>query len=208
MKLSPAVSGTRLARWAAGFFTASDILCLCLQGGGGAMLSSTDLDTMEMGRKLLLVGLFLQLFFFGAFTVLTARLYAAPHYGFRHAKAWRPLFATLFITIALLTIRNIFRVVEFVQGFDGYLASHEVYFYVFDCIPILLCTLLFTQYFYGLYLPPYVSLELDLAGAGAANAAEDGCAKLAGSAGGGAGGLLEVMCVSPGAVSPAPPTGP
>jgi hypothetical protein len=29
-------------------------------------------------------------------------------------------------------IRSVFRVVEYVQGFSGYLLSHEVYLYIFD----------------------------------------------------------------------------
>jgi hypothetical protein len=30
-----------------------------------------------------------------------------------------------------------YRVVEFGQGFDGYLASHEVFFYVLEALPML-----------------------------------------------------------------------
>jgi len=31
-------------------------------------------------------------------------------------------------------VRSIFRVVEYVQGFSGYLLSHEVYLYMFDSL--------------------------------------------------------------------------
>jgi hypothetical protein len=31
-------------------------------------------------------------------------------------------------------VRSIFRVVEYLQGFSGYLLSHEVYLYVFDAV--------------------------------------------------------------------------
>lgn len=30
-----------------------------------------------------------------------------------------------------------YRIVEFGQGFDGYLASHEVYFYVLEAVPMM-----------------------------------------------------------------------
>ena len=48
------------SRWLARAFTASDIFCLMLQGGGGAMLASDDVASIERGRNLLLVGLALQ----------------------------------------------------------------------------------------------------------------------------------------------------
>lgn len=31
-------------------------------------------------------------------------------------------------------IRSVFRVVEYLQGFSGYLLSHEVYLYIFDSV--------------------------------------------------------------------------
>lgn len=31
-------------------------------------------------------------------------------------------------------IRSIFRVVEYLQGFSGYLLSHEAYLYIFDAV--------------------------------------------------------------------------
>ncbi len=64
----------------------------------------------------------------------------------------------LFLTVGLLTVqqykllaiaaviiilRCIFRVVEFAQGHGGYLASHEVYMYVFDTLPMFAVQVLF-----------------------------------------------------------------
>ena len=37
----------------------------------------------------------------------------------------------------IIILRCIFRVVEFSQGHDGYLASHEMYMYLFDTTPML-----------------------------------------------------------------------
>lgn len=42
--------------------------------------------------------------------------------------------------LLLISNRNagsVYRVVEFSQGFDGYLASHEVYFYVLEAVPMM-----------------------------------------------------------------------
>ena len=43
---------------------------------------------------------------------------------------------SLYVVSALVIIRSIFRVVEYAQGHEGYLQSHEVFFYVFDSIPM------------------------------------------------------------------------
>lgn len=37
-------------------------------------------------------------------------------------------------------VRSIFRVVEYLQGFDGYLLSHEYYLYIFDAV-LMLCVI-------------------------------------------------------------------
>ena len=42
------------------------------------------------------------------------------------------VFGALHATMVLVYIRNIFRIVEFSQGFYGYLATHEEFFYGFD----------------------------------------------------------------------------
>jgi hypothetical protein len=57
-------------------------------------------------------------------------------------------------TIALQYIWNIFRVVEFAQGYAGHLATHEVYLYIFDFAPIYACFLFFTFMHYGFWLGP------------------------------------------------------
>jgi hypothetical protein len=43
----------------------------------------------------------------------------------------------------------VYRVVEFAQGFDGYLASHEVYFYVLEAVPMMPPFILFNLYHPG-----------------------------------------------------------
>ena len=41
-----------------------------------------------------------------------------------------------FVSIMIL-IRSAFRLVEYAEGFTGYLQSHEAFFYVFDSVPML-----------------------------------------------------------------------
>lgn len=47
---------------------------------------------------------------------------------------WKRHIYTLYFTSALILVRSVFRVVEYIQGHAGYLLGHEVYLYVFDAL--------------------------------------------------------------------------
>lgn len=49
----------------------------------------------------------------------------------------------LYLGSFLIMVRSIFRVVEYLQGFDGYLLKHEAYLYVFDALLMVLVMVLF-----------------------------------------------------------------
>ena len=49
-------------------------------------------------------------------------------------------------------IRSIFRLIEFSDGWFGTIATHEVYFYVFDFLMIFLCFVVFTALHFGIHL--------------------------------------------------------
>ncbi|GLI70986.1 hypothetical protein VaNZ11_016093 [Volvox africanus] len=144
---------SRIMRWQSRVFALSDVVCLCIQGSAGAMLSSKDPDTSLRGRRLMLIGLAAHLGSFTCFTCLCAYVQRSPQYGLEHLSPARHVFGTLYATIAFMFGRNIFRVAEFTQGFHGSLASNEVYFYVFDFTLIFGCFLLFAVQHFGVYLP-------------------------------------------------------
>ena len=56
---------------------------------------------------------------------------------------WRTHLVALYAASVLIMIRSVFRLVEYLQGFSGYLLSHEVFLYMFDallmfCVMVLL----------------------------------------------------------------------
>ena len=51
---------------------------------------------------------------------------------------WKRHLYILYFTSALILVRSLFRVIEYIQGHSGYLLSHEVYLYVFDALLMLL----------------------------------------------------------------------
>lgn len=101
------------------------------------MMASGDKDKAKAGEMVIVGGLFIQIIFFGFFVVV-ALLFQSR--GRQHlAKIaievpWKKHLYTLYATSVLILVRSIFRVVEYLQGNDGYLISHEVFLYVFDAL--------------------------------------------------------------------------
>lgn len=114
--------------------------------GGGYQASGT-LDAMDTGTKIIIAGLFVQLLCFGIFMVTSVAFHIALHRLPTSAsvedKTWKRQMQALYITSVLIMIRSLFRLVEYLQGHDGYLLKHEVYLYVLDAALMLIVMVLF-----------------------------------------------------------------
>ena len=125
-------------RWLTKIFVASDILSFFAQGGGGGILaSSKDMSGFEKGENVIIGGLFIQLVGFGTFMIITAlfhrRLLRYPTNASRAIGAlWQRYLFVLYFVSAMILIRSIFRVIEYIQGYDGNLQSTEIWLYIFD----------------------------------------------------------------------------
>jgi hypothetical protein len=126
-------------------FISSDIISLMIQGAGGGILSSagTNSDSANLGENILLVGLAVNLASFAIFCLqifyFDYRTRKSPPTipgGGLCKKGWRQFLYLVYLSSLLVLIRQIYRVIEFSQGFTGYVAVHEIYFYIFDAIPI------------------------------------------------------------------------
>ncbi|WYZ43508.1 hypothetical protein EsH8_VI_001207 [Colletotrichum jinshuiense] len=124
--------------WVTRIFVAGDVVAFTLQAGGGGVQAAGTLDLYLIGEKIIIAGLFVQIIVFGFF-VLTSFLF---HYRLVTSATgaaiggipWRRYLIVLYITSAIILIRSIFRVIEYLQGNGGYLISHEIFLYVFDTI--------------------------------------------------------------------------
>ena len=104
-------------------------------------MSSTTAATSETGSYIVLAGLLAQILIFGFFVVVAwifhRRLLAKPtHKALDSAIPWKRFLYVLYIACAFILVRNIVRVAEFVEGFQGYIIQHEVFLYVFDAVPM------------------------------------------------------------------------
>ncbi|KAM6525895.1 Lipid-translocating exporter-like protein rta1 [Fusarium falciforme] len=124
-------------------FVVGDVIAFFLQAGGGGMMASTDMA--NMGQKIVLGGLFVQLLFFGVFLTVSVLFRVRMRSSSRAddgllatgTHRWQSLFNLLLFASAIIIARCIFRVIEFAQGHDGDLASNELYMYAFDSAPML-----------------------------------------------------------------------
>jgi hypothetical protein len=125
--------------WLTKIFVGGDVLCFLMQGAGGGIMSSADgdHDKTKMGENLIVGGLFVQLAFFGFFVIAAAIFQFRGRDFLRNLPAsipWKKHLYVLYVTSIFILIRSIFRVIEYLQGNDGYLLGSEVFLYIFDSL--------------------------------------------------------------------------
>ena len=122
-------------------------MCFKPLPGGGIMASGT-ISSMNTGEYVTIAGLCVQLLFFSFFVITSAifhiRIRQQPtpkvtqldQEGSRSTthRTWESVLWGLYIACALILVRSIFRLIEYAQGNDGYLVSHEAFMYVFDAM--------------------------------------------------------------------------
>jgi len=105
-------------------------------------MSSGSLDSVHLGEKIVIGGLFMQIAFFGFFVFVSFSFNIRMHWlptekaEQRHG-VWHKHLNTLYFASMLIMVRSIFRVVEYIQGNDGYLLRHEYFLYIFDAVLML-----------------------------------------------------------------------
>lgn len=118
---------------------------------GGGIQAIGTLSALHIGEKIIIVGLFVQIVFFGIFIVVAGSFHLCL---IRHNKQkqitprttvvhWRKHLYVLYAASGLIMVRSIFRVVEYLMGNDGYLLRHEYYLYVFDATLMVAVMVLF-----------------------------------------------------------------
>lgn len=98
-------------------------------------MGSSNQSSRKVGQAIILVGLFIQIIFFGLFVIISAivhrRINKVPSQRALEVD-WKTHMRVLYTVSILIFIRSIFRVVEFIQGFNGWLISHEWTLFAFD----------------------------------------------------------------------------
>ena len=107
-------------------------------------MAAGSAEAMQSGEYIVIAGLAIQLLFFGFFmfvaflfhwrvTKTTSTYKTSKVVRSRSGRfSWHSLMWALYAACVLILVRSVFRVIEFVQGNDGFIMSHEYLLYIFD----------------------------------------------------------------------------
>ncbi|OKL58476.1 hypothetical protein UA08_06353 [Talaromyces atroroseus] len=119
--------------WLTKIFVTGDVLSFFIQSGGGGMLAQAkSQNTINMGNHIIVLGLIVQLLFFGFFMIVSMifhrRITASPtDLSLTIDAPWSRYMGVLYTASVLIMVRSVYRVVEYVQGTTGTLQEHEAY---------------------------------------------------------------------------------
>lgn len=150
-------------------FVASDIISFLAQLAGVGIIAGGTPDT---GRNIVTGGLIFQLVFLGMFIISIITFHvritknpsefaALTRYlpsGFRN---WNSILIALNLCSVLIFIRSIFRLIEYVQGDDGFLMSHEAFLYCYDGVLMILNMIIFMSQHVGKYCVKIGTFKLE-----------------------------------------------
>lgn len=133
------------ARFGTTFFVLGDVVSFLLQASGGGLMAQEG--SRKMGGNLVTAGLGVQIGFFAFFIInelrFTKRAREVCLFYPSISRKWWFLNMTLLSVSLLIMIRSVVRIIEFTEGSNGFIVSHEYFMYVFDALPMLLVVLLF-----------------------------------------------------------------
>lgn len=123
--------------WLTKLFVTGDVLSFLAQALGGAILAQQKASSYNTGRWIIIVGLVIQVLFFGLFLITSVifhvKLNKMPTLASRKF-AWKRHLSALYTGSALILVRSIYRLIEYLEDAGGYLITHEAFAYVFDAL--------------------------------------------------------------------------
>ncbi|KAH8888988.1 RTA1-domain-containing protein [Thozetella sp. PMI_491] len=135
-------------KWLTGLFVSGDVASFLVQGGGCGLMVMRDLRLVQIGEKVVVAGLAIQIIMFGLFgitamvTQTRLRRSIAAQIDLKGSH-WEQGFFMLYGVSLLIVVRSIFRLVEFIQGRAGYLLRTEWPALVFDATLMFLTMVVF-----------------------------------------------------------------
>ena len=149
--------------WITKLFVCGDVLSFTIQGAGisyycrvltagGGIMAGGTLSMLHLGQTVIVVGLFTQLLFFGIFLaaaiVFHSRILKQPtskslQVVGRWWLRWNAVLYSLYVASILILVRSVFRIIEYLNGNDGFIQRHEAFLYVFDGVLMLSVMIIF-----------------------------------------------------------------
>ena len=115
-------------------FCTCDVISLVVQAVGGALASdasSTPTGDTKPGTDIMVAGILFQLASIAVFTVLgVIFLVRVRKIGFE--RNLQLLVAATSLSVVTILVRSVYRAIELLQGWSGFLITHEPYFISLD----------------------------------------------------------------------------
>ena len=139
------------------YFVLLDIVAFLIQATGASMASGNNLtnDQIERGLHIYMGGIGFQLFFIICFIYVAYSFHRqlnANSSTSGDVRAHRLLFV-VYTVLGLITVRIIFRLIEYANGYSAGIPVHEAYQYCFDSIPMLFALVLLNMWHPGRIMP-------------------------------------------------------
>ncbi|KAF8137830.1 RTA1 like protein-domain-containing protein [Mycena galopus ATCC 62051] len=129
-------------------FVLLDITAFLMQAVGGTMIGNTEPKIALLGIHIYMGGIGLQQFFVLGFTALVVRF----HYKMKQldgSTAWKLPLYIMYTSIGLITIRIVFRLIEFSSGVYSPITESEAPLYCLEALPMFAALLLWNIFHPG-----------------------------------------------------------
>jgi high-affinity Fe2+/Pb2+ permease len=118
---------------------------------GAGILSSASKgkkDNTTLGQDTIIAGLLIQILAFGVFVAVGILFHKRMHErptqkSMVSDMPWQKYLYVIYIVSLLILVRSLVRLIEYAQGYDGYVLSHEVFLYLFDGTFMLIVLVIF-----------------------------------------------------------------
>lgn len=143
-------------------FVTFDVISFFVQSAGGGLYATNNVNVIKTARVILIFGFLIQIVSFGVFFVLSIDYQRRVKRAGFPAGDWSKLLSGMYIGIFLILIRSIYRFIEYVSsgsGHNGYLLTHEAFFYALETLPVFLSVVMMAYYQPGKFGLPSSKLE-------------------------------------------------
>jgi hypothetical protein len=145
-------------KWLTKIFVGGDLLCLNIQSSGASLLTNSKGNALKssIGTNMIIGGLALQMVVFGFFLAVAWIFHKCMRNGPVAAGEqigggwdWAGYLRMLYLVSGIITFRNLYRVIEYIMGEDGYLMTTEWSIYVLDALPMAVVLVICTKWYVG-----------------------------------------------------------
>ncbi|KAL7916612.1 RTA1 like domain-containing protein [Trichoderma velutinum] len=156
----PSAKIYRITAWSfSAYFVIFDIIALLIQVAGAASSGASRTADQQVlnAIHIYMGGVALQQFFILVFLVYAIKFHRTilgqVRQGVEGVSSAFPLLYAIYIVLMLITMRIIFRLCEYSQGFKSNIPDHEAYQYCLDSVPMLFALVILNVIHPGRIMP-------------------------------------------------------